>query len=56
MPTKIVANVQTGEVIEVELEGAELETYNQSLAEQAAAASQVTQDSQPASGQNTTNS
>jgi hypothetical protein len=47
MPTKIVANVQTGEVIEMELEGDELEAYNRSLAEQAdiaeQAASQVAQ-------------
>lgn len=36
MPTKIVSDLQTGEVVEVELEGEELEAYNQLLAEQAA--------------------
>ena len=38
MPTKIIADLATGEVVEVELEGAELEAYNASLAAQAEAA------------------
>jgi hypothetical protein len=36
-PTKIIANVQTGEVQEVELTGEELAAYNASLAAQQAA-------------------
>ena len=35
MPTKIIADLATGQVTEVELEGAELEAYNASLAAQA---------------------
>lgn len=35
-PTKTVVNVQTGEAVIVELQGAELEAYNASLAQQAA--------------------
>ena len=31
MPTKIVCNLQTGEITEVELEGEELATYKLSL-------------------------
>jgi len=34
MPTKIVVNVQTGEVSEVELQGEELAAYEASLAQQ----------------------
>jgi len=36
MPTKIIVDLATGQVTEVELEGAELEAYNASLAQQAA--------------------
>jgi hypothetical protein len=36
MPTKIIVDLATGQVTEVELEGAELEAYNASLAAQAA--------------------
>jgi hypothetical protein len=32
MPTKIIVDLATGQVTEVELEGAELEAYNASLA------------------------
>jgi hypothetical protein len=35
MPTKIEVNVQTGEVVELELEGEELAAYEASLVEQA---------------------
>lgn len=35
MPTKIIVDLATGQVTEVELEGAELEAYNASLAAQA---------------------
>jgi hypothetical protein len=35
MPTKIIVDLATGQVTEVELEGAELEAYNASLAQQA---------------------
>jgi hypothetical protein len=41
MPTKIIVDLATGEVTEVELEGAELEAYNASLAAQAAQAAQT---------------
>lgn len=34
MPTKTVVNVQTGEVVEIELEGEELAAYQASLAAQ----------------------
>jgi hypothetical protein len=34
MPTKIVVDLATGTTTEVELEGAELEAYNASLAQQ----------------------
>ncbi len=34
MPTKIVVDLATGQATEVELEGAELEAYNASLAAQ----------------------
>jgi len=34
MPTKIIVDLATGQVTEVELEGAELEAYNASLAAQ----------------------
>ena len=37
MPTKIIADVQTGEVQEIELTGEELDAYNASLAAQQAA-------------------
>lgn len=37
MPTKIIVDLATGQVTEVELEGAELEAYNASLAAQQAA-------------------
>ena len=37
IPTKTVVNVQTGEVAIIELSGEELQAYNDSLAEQAAA-------------------
>lgn len=37
MPTKIIVNIETGTTTEVELEGAELEAYNASLAAQQAA-------------------
>jgi hypothetical protein len=36
MPTKIIVDLATSQVTEVELEGAELEAYNASLAAQAA--------------------
>jgi hypothetical protein len=36
MPTKIIVDLATGQTTEVELEGAELEAYNASLAAQAA--------------------
>jgi hypothetical protein len=36
MPTKIIVDLATGQITEVELEGAELEAYNASLAAQAA--------------------
>lgn len=36
MPTKIIVDLATGQTTEVELEGAELEAYNASLAQQAA--------------------
>lgn len=36
MPTKIIVDLATGQSTEVELEGAELEAYNASLAQQAA--------------------
>lgn len=35
MPTKIIVDLATGQVTEVELTGAELEAYNASLAQQA---------------------
>ena len=35
MPTKIIVDLATGTTTEVELEGAELEAYNASLAQQA---------------------
>jgi hypothetical protein len=35
MPTKIIVDLATGTTTEVELEGAELEAYNASLAAQA---------------------
>jgi hypothetical protein len=34
MPTKIIVDLATGTTTEVELEGAELEAYNASLAQQ----------------------
>jgi hypothetical protein len=34
MPTKIIVDLATGQTTEVELEGAELEAYNASLAAQ----------------------
>ena len=44
MPTKTVVNVQTGEVSIVELESAELQAYNDSLAAQAAEAAAQSQE------------
>lgn len=41
MPTKIEVNVQTGEVVELELEGEELTAYEASLAFQASAPAPV---------------
>lgn len=41
MPTKIVVDLATGQTTEVELEGAELEAYNASLAAQKAAAAEA---------------
>lgn len=41
MPTKIIVDLATGQSTEVELEGAELEAYNASLAQQAAEAAAV---------------
>ncbi len=38
MPTKIIVDLTEGTTTEVELEGAELDAYNASLAAQAAAA------------------
>ena len=38
MPTKIIVDLAAGTITEVELEGAELEAYNASLAQQAAEA------------------
>jgi hypothetical protein len=40
MPTKIIVDLATGQTTEVELEGAELEAYNASLAAQQAAETQ----------------
>lgn len=45
MPTKIIANLETGEISEVELEGEELEAYENSL---------LLQQSQPEPTQNIT--
>jgi hypothetical protein len=39
-PTRIIVDLAAGTTIEVELEGAELEAYNASLAQQAAEAAQ----------------
>lgn len=52
-PTKTVVNVQTGEAVIVELQGAELEAYNASLAQQAAEAASAEQAAQetPTEGQ-----
>ena len=36
MPTRIEVNLETGEIKEIELEGAELEAYNAALAAQQA--------------------
>lgn len=47
MPTKIIVDLATGHVTEVELEGAELEAYNASLAQQAAEAAQPATPAQP---------
>lgn len=41
MPTKIIVDLATGQTTEVELQGAELEAYNASLAQQAAEQSPV---------------
>ncbi len=52
MPTKIIVDLATGQTTEVELEGAELEAYNASLAQQAAEAqaaeAQAAQEETPA--------
>lgn len=53
-PTRIIVDLATGQTTEVELEGAELEAYNASLAQQAAeaaAAEQAAQETQPVEGQ-----
>ena len=54
-PTRIIVDLATGQSTEVELQGAELEAYNASLAQQAAeAAAQETQpvvEQAPAEGQ-----
>ena len=42
-PTKIIVDLATGQSTEVELEGAELEAYNASLAQQAAEAAAAEQ-------------
>ena len=42
-PTRIIVDLATGQVTEVELEGAELEAYNASLAQQAAEAASAKQ-------------
>lgn len=45
MPTKIIVDLATGQTTEVDLEGAELDAYNASLAQQAAeAATQVVEE------------
>ncbi len=41
MPTRIIVDLATGQINEVELEGAELEAYNASIAAQAAEAAKV---------------
>lgn len=49
-PTRIIVDLATGQSTEVELQGAELEAYNASLAQQAAeaaAAEQAAQETQP---------
>lgn len=53
MPTKIIVDLATGQTTEVELDGAELEAYNASLAQQAAdaaAAEQAPQETPPTQG------
>ena len=53
MPTKIIVDLATGTTTEVELDGAELEAYNASLAQQAAdaaAAEQAPQETPPTQG------
>lgn len=43
-PTRIIVDLSTGNTTEVELEGAELEAYNASLAAQAEEAAKALQD------------
>ena len=52
-PTRIIVDLATGQVTEVELSGAELEAYNASLAQQAAEAAKQTAETaqQPAAQQ-----
>lgn len=51
-PTRIIVDLATGQSTEVELQGAELEAYNASLAQQAAAAEQAAQETPaPTEGQ-----
>lgn len=45
-PTRIIVDLATGQSTEVELQGAELEAYNASLAQQAAEAAAAEQDAQ----------
>jgi len=47
-PTRIIVDLATGQVTEVELSGAELEAYNASLAQQAAETAQQPAAQQPA--------
>ena len=45
-PTRIIVDLATGQTTQVELQGAELEAYNASLAQQAAEAAAIEQAAQ----------
>jgi len=51
MPTKIIVDLAAGTTTEVELEGAELEAYNASLAQQAAEAQAAQETPAPTEGE-----
>lgn len=51
MPTKIIVDLATGQTTEVELEGAELEAYNASLAAQQQQQQEQQQQQQQQEGQ-----